>query len=305
MFEPLTLRVATFNLKGGGYDRRTRHHDHGKLRTMLSSLDEPPHILFSSECTFYDSPTFFSEPQFEAEETLNSLWGFRTDSEGREFPAVQYTSRISKVHGSINVPGLFYDRRVVRPVRWYDETQRRSLANSLLAEINGHPIMLKSLHWNGSEGPALFDQQSCRDGQMAQHAAIIAGDFNATSSHPKESIPEDWEERCYRDNATQKVSQKGHRTPDGWRVYTGAIDAFLDHGWWDAGAEADDFTVTVNPWGDGGSGLRIDRIMVSNRTPAKLVPGSYRVHVPPDGTEVSDHRMVSCSFEIEPAGGAQ
>lgn len=304
MPQPLTLRVATVNLKRGGYDYDTRHHDHGKLQTMLSTLEQPPHVLFLSECTFYDDPKLFNEPLYDAEEALNTLWGYHTDSEGHAVPAVTYSSRLSKVHGSINTPGLFWDRRYVRPIRWYEETQRRSLANSLLAEINGHRIMLKSVHWNGSEGPTLFDQQACRDGQMAQHAAIIAGDFNATSSHPKESIPEDWQERCYTADAPQKISQKGHRAPDGhWDVYTGAIDAFLDHGWWDVGAEADDFTVTVNPWVDGGSGLRIDRIMVSNRTPVRLIPGSYRVHVPEPETEVSDHRMVSCAFEVEAPGG--
>ena len=89
------------------------------------------------------------------------------------------------------------------------------------------------------------------------------------------------------------------------KVESRAIDSFLEHGWWDAGEQADDFTPTVHPAIDGGSGLRIDRIMVSDRTPAKLVPGSYTVHVPEDGIGVSDHRMVSCWLEIEPRAGKQ
>lgn len=304
MHKPMTLRVVTANLKRGGYNRITRQHDHYKLHRMLSTLDEPPHVLFLSECTYYDRADLFCEPLFDALDVLDTSLGLDVDEHGHEFPRGQFMPFISKVPGSINVPGLFIDKRYVRPVQWYDESQRRVLANSLVAEINGQRIRLKSVHWNASGGSTLFDQQAAQDGKLAQYAAIIGGDFNATSSHPKESIPEDWGERCYRANDTHKVSEKGHRTPDGrWDVYTGAIDALLDHGWWDVGAEADDFTVTVNPWVDGGSGLRIDRIMVSNRTPVRLVPGSYRVHVPEPGTEVSDHRMVECAFEVEAPGG--
>lgn len=303
MFQPVALHVVALNLKRGGYDRTTRYHDHERLHALLSSLDTPPHILFLSECTYYTD--FQSEPLFDVKETLASLWGYDEDEVGNSFPKVRYESFISKVHGSVNVPGLFIDPRYVRPLRWYDETQRRSLANSLTARINGHDIQLKSVHWNGSCGATLFDQQACQDGQAAQHAAIFGGDFNATSSDRREHIPEDWEEHCYQADAPQKISQKGHRTPDGWKVYTGALDAFLEHGWWDAGAEAEDFTVTVNPWVDGGSGLRIDRIMVSNRSPVRLVPDSYTVHVPKPGEdELSDHRMVSCWLEVAPAAGS-
>ncbi len=270
---------------------------------MLSGLSTPPHILFLSECTYYTEPAFQNEPLFDAQETLASLWGYSEDNAGNTFPKARYDAFISKVHGSVNVPGLFIDPRYVRPLRWYDETQRRSLANSLTARINGHDIQLKSVHWNGSCGSTLFDQQSSQDGQMAQHAAIIGGDFNATSSHPRESIPANWGERCDEQGQAQKRSQKGIRGPEGvWRVYTDPIDSLLEHGWWDVGEKAKDFTVTVNRWVDGGSGLRIDRIMVSDRAPVRLVPNSYKVHVPKPGEkELSDHRMVSCWLEVAPA----
>jgi hypothetical protein len=307
VFNPLKLHVVALNLKRGGYDRDTRQHDHGKLFAMLSALDSPPHILFLSECTYYTEPMVQSAPLFDVKETIASLWGYHEDEAGNTFPKTNYEAFISEVHGSVNVPGLFVDPRYVRPLRWYDETQRRSLANSLTARINGHDVQLKSVHWNGSGGATMFDQQASQDGQMAQHAAVIGGDFNATSSHPKESIPANWGDRCDSQGQAQKRSQKGARGPGGvWTVYTEAIDSFQEHGWWDAGEKADDFTVTVNPWVDGGSGMRIDRIMVSDRTPAQLVPGSYKVHVPKPGEkELSDHRMVSCWLEFAPAGGTQ
>ena len=203
MFEPMTLRVVTVNLKRGGYGCVTRQHCHYK---MLSTLDKPPHVLFLSECTYYNAPEFFRELLFDVLDVLDTSVGLDVDEDGHEFPKGQFTPSISNVYGSINVPGLFVDRCYVRPVRWYDATQRRSLANSLLAEINGQRIQVKSVHWNGSCGPTMSDQHAAQDGQMAQHAAIIGGDFNATSSDPREWIPDDWEERRYAASAPQKMS---------------------------------------------------------------------------------------------------
>ncbi len=305
MFQPLRLHVVALNLKKGGYDPSTRFHDNDKLHTMLSTLETPPHILFLSECTHYTEPVFQSAPLFDVLETLQSLWGYEEDENGHSHSKAGYSAFISKVYGSVNVPGLFIDTRYVRPLRWYDESQRRSLANSLTARINGHDVQLKSVHWNGSCGSTGFEQQSSQDGQMAQHAAVIGGDLNASSSHAGEHIPEDWGARCDEQGHAQKRSQKGIRMPDGsWRVFTEAIDAFLEHGWWDAGEAANDFTVTVNDWVDSGSGMRIDRIMVSDRAPIELVPDSYKVHVPKPGeNELSDHRMVSCWLEFAPVGG--
>ncbi|WP_410597211.1 endonuclease/exonuclease/phosphatase family protein [Amycolatopsis sp. lyj-23] len=296
----LDLHVVTANLKRAGYDYGTRHHDHTLLRQLLSTLEYPPHVLFLSECTFYDARTYLSTPLFDALDVLDSLWGTTIDAHGRAVPAVQYTPFLSTVAGSINSPGLFIDRRYVRPRCWYPADWRHVLANSLVADINGHEILLKCVHWNGSGGHTGFDRMSSQHGQLAQRKAILAGDFNATSSHPGEHLPQDWHELCVSQGNAHKLSQKGIRQPDGtWRLNTQALDAFLEHGWWDAGEAAGDFTPTVRPAIDGGSGLRIDRITVSNRTPATLVSGSYTVHVP-DGPAVSDHRMVSCWLRIDP-----
>jgi hypothetical protein len=304
MPKPFRLRVANVNLKRAGYDYSSRQHDHGLLHQMLSSLDDAPHVLFLSECTFYGERVFLSEPYFDALEVMDNLWGESRDEEGRTFPAAQYTGFLSKVDGSINSPGLFVDRRYVRPSKHYPPDWRKVLANSLVTEINGCEILLKCVHWSGSGGYTGFAQASSQDGQLAQLAAIIAGDFNATSSAAGEIVPADWRLLCDGQGNSYKLSQKGKREPDGtWRLFTDAIDGFLDHGWWDVGAQAKDFTPTVHPVIDGGSGLRIDRIMVSDRAPVTLVPGSYKVHVPEPGTEVSDHRMVSCTFEIDAPGG--
>jgi endonuclease/exonuclease/phosphatase family metal-dependent hydrolase len=303
MSQPLRLHVAAVNLKKGGYDPHTRFHDHSKLDTMLSTLATPPHILFMSECTYYTERMLFDEPLFDALKVLESRWGSTEDEHGHTVPVTSYHPFLSTVDGSVNEPGLFVDRRYVQPCRWYNEKQRAMLANSLVATINGHKIRLKSVHWNGSGGSTLFDQQSSRDGQMAQHPSIFGGDFNNTSSAPAEDVPDDWGAYCDAQGQPYKRSQKGRRNSDGtWSVHTDAIDAVLEHGWRDMGDKAGDFTPTVNSEAGGDSGMRIDRIMVSKRAPVRLVPGTYTVHIPKPGTAVSDHRMVSCWLEFAPPG---
>ncbi|WP_372663509.1 endonuclease/exonuclease/phosphatase family protein [Amycolatopsis kentuckyensis] len=295
----------TANLKRAGYDYKTRRHSHDLLAQMLSTLEEAPHVLCLSECSFYDTREYLSAPLFEAMDVLDSLWGTTEDADGRQFSTAQYTPFLSKVAGSVNAPGLFVDRRYVRPVSWYPHDWRTVLSNSLVASVNGHDLLFKCVHWSGSKGPTGFDEQAALDAQLAPYRAILAGDFNTTTSDPREHIPDDWGKLCDDQGNPHKKWQKGYLGEDGvWRVYTKALDGFFAHGWKDAGAQADDFTTTVYPAIDGGSGLRIDRIVYSNTAPITLVPGSYKVHAHERGARVSDHMMVEAHFDVAPAGGA-
>ncbi|GAA3561392.1 hypothetical protein GCM10022222_51460 [Amycolatopsis ultiminotia] len=296
---PMRLRVATLNHKRGGYDRDSGIHDFGAVRDSLSTLEQPPHVLFMPECTYYTK--FRCRPFFEFLELLQDLWGMTTTPDGQRTTVGRYQGWISTVPGSINVPGLFVETRFVRPREWYEhDEERKLLANTLLADINGHEIRLKCEHWNGSDGATGFDQQASRSGQLAQYRSLTGGDFNAAPTHPDATYPEDWGAHCDAQGTPWKRSQKGIRTSEGWKVHTTAYDAFLEHGWRDAAIEAGDLTPTVNPAAEGTSGMCIDHIAWSTRAPITLVPGSYRVHVRP-GTHLSDHWLVSCELDIAPA----
>ncbi|MFK0244474.1 hypothetical protein ACIQUM_07235 [Amycolatopsis azurea] len=302
--EALRLRVATANQKRAGYDRKTRFHDHDKLAAMLSPLKEPPHALYLSECTHYTGTHFDPDPLEEVLELLTSLWA-RRGPDGRRFGEVPYRAYISQVPDSVNVPGVFVDPRTVRPRRHYPLAgSRAQLANTVTATINGHPWRLKCVHWNGSRGPGGLDIQADQDGQMASENAIYAGDFNATSSAEGETVYENWGARCDVVQRPWMRSQKGFRLPDGtWVTNTGSIDRFLEHGWWDAGQVAGDFRVTST---DPATALRIDRIMLSKRSPASFDPDTYQVHELPDYSQtedrkLSDHKLVSAVVIVEAA----
>jgi endonuclease/exonuclease/phosphatase family metal-dependent hydrolase len=293
------VRVLVANLKRGGYDKGKRFHDHEKLEQMLSVVDEAPHIIFLGECTYYES--YDSQPLLEVVHRLGRLWGTTTDADGRKIPSVPYMPFVSAVPGSINVPGLLVDTRYVVPEEWHGLDGREVHGNTLVARINGQRLRLKSVHWNGSRGPGGFEMQADQDGQLASEAVIMAGDFNVTSSADGEVMPANWEQHCRDHGQPWKLSQKGFRTKSGWDINTEAYDRFLEHGWWDAGAAAHDLTPTINKAGGAAAGMRNDRIAISNQAPVRLVPGSYRVHIPQPGHEVSDHRALSCEFDIPAA----
>jgi endonuclease/exonuclease/phosphatase family metal-dependent hydrolase len=290
------LRVATANLKRGGYDPTTRFHDHSRLKRILSPLKHPPHVLFLSECTRYVD--YDSEPLFDVLELLSTMWSNRTGPDGQPHGYIPYAGHISEVDGSVNVPGLFVDTRHVRRLRWRRPSTNRSvLANTLDAQINGHDFTLKSLHWNGSRGEYGFAMQADQDGQLGSRNAIVAGDFNTTSSADGETIHPHWGARCDQAGRPWQRSQKGVYTPSGWETNTYAYDRFVQHGWADAGAVAKDFSVTTVT---GDSDLRIDRIALSTRSPAAFVPGSYQVYRRNRDVGISDHLMVSCAIDIAP-----
>ncbi|WP_410659553.1 hypothetical protein [Amycolatopsis sp. lyj-112] len=300
----LRLRVATANLKRAGYNRRTRGHEHDKLAAMLAPLQESPHALFLSECTHYTGMPFDPDPDpfEEVVQLLSSLW-VRRGPDGRKFGEVPYRGYISEVPGSVNLPGLFIDPRIITPCRRYAlANSRRQLANSVTTTINGHRFRLKCVHWNGSRGETGFNEQADQDGQLASENAILAGDFNATSSAEGETVYEDWGGQCDKVGRPWQRSQKGTRRPDGtWGTNTGSIDRFLEHGWWDAGQVAGDFRVTTT---EPETALRIDRIMLSKRSPAQIDPGAYEVHEHPlrsKGAQKNDHLMVSGEIIVRAA----
>ena len=277
------IKVQTYNFRNGGWSDQTRRHRFDLLLGELEATGRPADILFLSECAMINA--FHQAPLWE----LTALLSRRLPGNAVYYPFINHR------HGSRNHPGLFVNSAVVTPGPWFHsptEACSEALDNTLRATVAGHTMHLGSVHWEGGRGPRGFDIQSAQLGELAKLPAICGGDFNATSSAPGEVIHEDWHERMA--PWPQKRRQKGHEVNGRWEIYTKPMDDLLEAGWWDTGEAAKDFTVTINDHADGGSGLRIDRILVTNKTPMRLVEDTYRVYP----TEHSDHRIVEC--EVEP-----
>lgn len=279
------VNVAVFNIKNGGWNPKTRFHDHTKLTDALAQLPAVPHLLFLPECSYFRM--FAESPLWEATNRLNKLL-----PDG-DF----YYPFISQRHGHRNHPGLFVSARTVEPVAWHlpGPDSRAVLDNFLECRVAGHPAWLHCVHWDGSGGPAWFDIQSARAGQMGAKPSLMAGDFNCGSAAEKLPTAREWAERNKR--TPWKLRQKARRKNGLWTPQSEPYDDFLESGFWDAAQIAKDTTPTVNSGVDFGSEMLIDRAAGSHKLPARLVDGSYQVFIPEPGTEVSDHRMVY--FELE------
>jgi hypothetical protein len=243
-----------------------------------------------SECSYYGA--FNSRPLFEALALLDGLW------EGHDF----YRGFLSTRPGFRNPPGLFVSVRSVTPVAWYDvydDNTCEARWNYLEARVGRQSVFAKSVRWNSSRGPGHLAEQSALDGRMAALPTILAGDFSTTSSAEGEMVQEDWGENCADAGVPWRRRQKGRRDERAgrWILNTEPVDELLADGFRDAGQEAGDFTPTLRP--AAGRGIRVDRVLWSERLPAALVPGSYHVF-DADGGGL-EHAYVWCELELPEA----
>jgi endonuclease/exonuclease/phosphatase family metal-dependent hydrolase len=276
------LRLGTFNYKRGGWSETDRRHDFSKLLATLNQAPLP-HVLALTEATMYHE--FHQQPLWDLVNAINLL------SIEREV----YYPFLSQRTGSRNHPLLLVAASVVKPLTWElpGRNTRAVREHVLTALVHGRTLELQAVHWDGGSGPNMLAAQAYRTAQLAAKPAILLGDFNCTSSADGEELPEDWHER--HDAQPHKRCQKAALGPDGrWHIYPHPLDYLRQSGFLDAGEQAENYTVTTND-GEGESGLRIDRILWSRKSGARLVPGSYHVFTPPRSAVFSDHRYVVAS----------
>jgi endonuclease/exonuclease/phosphatase family metal-dependent hydrolase len=280
------LRLGTFNYKRGGWSEDRRRHDFSGLLATLNQAPLP-HVLALGEATMYHE--FDEAPLWELVNAVNCL----------SVTGEVYYPFLSQRVGSRNHPLLLVAASVVTPKTWKlpGRNVRAAREHLLTAKIFGREVTLGSVHVDGGSGPVAVAAQAYRMAELVTQPTFLLGDFNRTSSVDGEHVPEDWHELMK--DAPHKRAQKGVLgADDRWYVDTHPIDYMLQSGFVDAGQEAGDFTVTTNE-SVARAALRIDRIMWSKATRARLVPGSYHVFVPPRSAVFSDHRYVVASVTFD------
>ena len=242
-----TITVATFNYEQGGWADGRLHIqptiDH--IAETVPQLD----ILTFQEAKHYQRDG--GQALHEFAELLGSRLGGTWGSHLARNP-------ISPLHNCI-----FYRHSTARPVQaWSDPRDpdaRHTYAGSLWLRIDGlpKPLLVMSVHWRHYSG-AVRAEEAGKLGNMIVLPTIIAGDFNCLWPSQNEPRP-NWEEL--------PPHLRYHKTK--FDMETGKLDTDLDAGWissrqgWvDAGALAQDGTVTSNNPPDRAP-CRIDRIMVS------------------------------------------
>lgn len=290
------VRMTTFNAKRGFWDDEAGAPD---LDSVMAHLDQAPlpDILGFSEATNY---------HLDGSRHLYRLAAMLTEANFGD----RFEPFLAEFDGHANHPALFLNSRVVEVKQWWQPHRphtRRVKWGWVLADVWGVWTWISCQHWQGGLGRHQLDEHAAILAEMGRHPAIALGDFNATSGWDGE-VELDWHEATAAAGETRKRLQKGHLVDGRWQLDTRQLD-FLrtDCGWRDLGEEAKDGTPTAD------GGLRVDRIMVSDRFPGELIPDSYRVHghpAPPDvvaslstgcytpAWKQSDHRMVSATIRM-------
>lgn len=277
----LPLSVATFNMEAGGY---VPGKGHPKVDAMIEHLlrcfpDGAPAILCLSEATKYEG-----DGEQIARYVTNTL------SEG--LPRGEYYEPFMFDRpGWRNPPMLLLNRAKMTPLHHFRAERSDTgphYQGVVRVDFGGIKIWIKAVHWPGVSGRDGFWREANYLAQgLASQPSIVLGDFNSDDN------PEtDWEGICTRRGERRKLNQKGIQLADGrWVLDDGQLRFLLDQcEYRDLGELAGDLTGTTT-----GSGLRIDRILLSRPFPGSLV--DYKVHVP-EGDHISDHFVVSANLMV-------
>ncbi|WP_166677755.1 endonuclease/exonuclease/phosphatase family protein [Amycolatopsis arida] len=282
------LSVGTWNIARLGWSPGKGHHRlAAALEWLLAQTPVPPDVLGLPEGTHC---------------LRDGQRVLRRDVVARLSTALRhgwYEPFVSVRPGHRNHPVLLVNTAVVRPLEWHDPQAadvplRRQ--GFLIADIHGVETALCCEHWQGGLGRTAFDQAANRLATWGRTAALIVGDFNATSGWYREHLPTDWFKVCARRGELHKIEQKAWHNPatGRWKIDTRQLDKLRTlYGFRDMGEQAGDPTVTTSPDADG-VGLRIDRIFRGAGLSAAV--DAYRVVQPPP--ELSDHAYVHGAYRL-------
>jgi hypothetical protein len=299
------MAVALFNYERGGM-RADGGYNFGPLQHAFSNVDEPPALVLFCEAKRYRDNG--NAGLCGAAEAL-------ADELGRPYVGV-----LGWLDRGPMPPAIFWDPNVLTLRTWCGPDDRdvhddqRNVARFALRG-SGPERRVRT------EFLAIVAHFSFRSGLVRQHEAqmlgryggdrlpvILGGDLNSTASGPH--LP-----TCQWTNAPYyQRTHKGIRAADGtWGPDTAAVDHLI--GRWDPAQQqrvdgcgfhalaelcpTRPIIPTVNKGIDPGGELHIDWLLANAAMLPHVIPGSYRVHVPPDGQAYpSDHRLVTATLDL-------
>ncbi|RSM37148.1 hypothetical protein DMB66_59710 [Actinoplanes sp. ATCC 53533] len=290
----IDLQLSLLNLEGGGLQPDGSYDFDGLLRAFA----EPPapHLLMICECKFWHARG--KTPFRTAIRQLSTLTG-------RHYVGELFTGPLGTA--------VIYDPTVLHldAGEEPDFPDKRNLARFSLYNAPDFRFWAFVEHWPYHDG----DQRLARAKLLARYGTattptLLAGDNNGSGTGPHLPVV-DWQTIPI---ATRDY--KGQFTDGVWGPDTRAVDRLI--GRWDnrtgrridgAGfhqvAELDpDAPDPLPPTVNGGSGLHIDHILINDAflNHARVVAGSYQVHIPPAQDPArwpSDHRRISCTLRLQ------
>jgi hypothetical protein len=224
-------------------------------------------------------------------------------------------------------PVLFYDASVLRLDKSHGYgvpmvAENRANVFDMHLAATGTRFVIVAQHWDYQSGRRRLAEAE-RVSRVAGfiEPVFVIGDLNSTASGPHEA------NRDFRRVPASRRFHKG-RWPAGRlgrvRADTDALDYLLGRwsrlrrrrvggvGMYDVAeiaafthGQRNALTPTTNTPAEKGGPVRVDRVLTNGAGRGLLVPGSFRVEVPPAGWEPSDHRVVRFAVDLPDRPGDQ
>ncbi|WP_116246867.1 hypothetical protein [Nocardiopsis sp. FIRDI 009] len=308
MVEDPNLHVALVNIQDGGrgYDRVAEFVD-----PLFAPVTTPPGVVVVNEATGWRNRGM--RRGLDVAHHLRTRYG----------PAYQLL--VGHLDRSDHPPAILYDPDVLTLREWRHPTTNTTVASHNLATFTTRwgELSILPQHWHPWDANTRLHEAHQVRGVVANRPRVmVVGDLNSTCSGPGELWPrKDWDTI-----PVAKRHEKGWQPggPEGaWEPRTDALDHLI--GTWNpttgtrvGGAglatvveldwqrrgcpPGDRFAATTNTPPERGGGMVIDHGLLTRDLWETVVAGSYQVHVPPAGRQVSDHRLVTWTLRLDQTG---
>ena len=301
--------VALFNYENGGL-RSDGAYDFGPLQEAFAQVEDRPALILFCEAKGYRDRA--GQAKYAAAEALSDELG------------VPYVAEVGSMARGPMPPAIFYNPDVLILRSWWNQNDpgvfddQRNVARFAVRGSDGFAgarteFLAFVHHFEPLSGDVRLEEarRASRYGGAQPLPVIGGGDLNATASG-KHMPQRDWMAANF-----GARTHKGTVGPDGtWGPDTRALDYLI--GTWDEETQqrvdgcgfhalaelawrvdpTRPILPTVNEKVDAGGGLLIDWLLVNEAMLTRVVPDSYRVHVPDGYRRPSDHRLITAAIEL-------
>lgn len=301
----MILATALFNYESGGFDKASRRHEFGKLSAAFAHLTTAPAVVVQCEGRSYAD--LGGEGLHGAAAALSETLG------------VHYVGLLGHLDRGPIAPAVFYNPAVLTVRSWvghgshgvFDDWRN---VGWFTVNATGGRLGIVAQHWDSTCGDRrLFEAKQV--GQFGLHPdpVLLYGDLNASASGPL--LPQrNWADADPKFRHHEGIAVDGEVIADtravdyligayhdtcGERHDGMGFDAVCEQAFATGTPAAQAYAPTVNRDLHNGAVVK-DWLLTNAALTSRFVPGTYRVHLPPDDPQQrsSDHNLVTASFDL-------
>lgn len=302
----MILETALFNYESGGFNKTSRRHEFGKLAAAFAHLTTPPAVIVQCEGRSYAD--LGGEGLHGAAAALSETLG------------VRYVGLLGHLDRGPIAPAVFYNPETLTVQSWvghgaegvFDDWRN---IGWFTVNATGTRLGVIAQHWDSTCGDRrLFEAKQVGRYGLHPDPVLVYGDLNTSASGPH--LPQ----RNWHDAEPKCRHHEGIDVGDDVIADTRALDYLIGAHDEHCGERHDDmgfhavceqahatgtppelaYAPTVNRDVVPNGAVIKDWLLANDALAPRYVPGTYRVHLPPDDPQQhsSDHNLVTAAFDV-------